>query len=206
MCHESTITNPWRMGMFREYPADWDDIRRAIYRRDDYTCQHCQTVVGPFHCHHKNSHGSDDPSNLITLCESCHKALHPHMQDKQTAFFRNDWDERTIVFGGQSYSIRGQRLFNEFNILVCVAETQRIAATLSGRSERTPLIENLATPASRSDIPDIPIGQPEIPQSPRSGAESDSPSVDPSVSVGCAVIALIGLAAWLILLISAMLR
>lgn len=46
---------------------------RAIFDRDDWTCQHCGT-----HCNLTVDHivprskgGTDDPSNLQTLCGSC---------------------------------------------------------------------------------------------------------------------------------------
>lgn len=63
-----------------EYPADWDDRRRRVYKRDDYTCQACGRRGGPYgdvelHADHvipKSEGGSHDESNLQTLCRRCH--------------------------------------------------------------------------------------------------------------------------------------
>ena len=72
----------WREG----YPDDWDQRRKAIYKRDGYACQNCGRRGGPtgtaeLHCHHivpKSKGGSHHPSNLITLCWKCHNAQHDH--------------------------------------------------------------------------------------------------------------------------------
>jgi hypothetical protein len=72
-----------------EYPPDWDERRRAVYRRDDYTCQNCGVQSGPdasgngvpLHAHHvvpKSKGGSNRLENLQTLCESCHNRAHDH--------------------------------------------------------------------------------------------------------------------------------
>ena len=59
----------------------FENTKAMILNRDDYTCQRC-------HGKHKDSHlevhhivfrsqgGSDESENLITLCHTCHKALH----------------------------------------------------------------------------------------------------------------------------------
>ena len=67
---------------FPEYPSDWDEIRRTVLRRDGGRCQECGTRQHPLHVHHIVSlsrGGSDDPSNLVTLCEDCHSQYHSHM-------------------------------------------------------------------------------------------------------------------------------
>lgn len=81
--------NPaWKGGVAKwEYSHDWKKIARAIRKRDNYTCQKCET---PFpksskllHVHHldgKKFNNSD--SNLITLCASCH----PKGKRKEKAF------------------------------------------------------------------------------------------------------------------------
>lgn len=68
------------------YPDDWDSQRRAVYERDKYTCQRCGAKGGPrgdteLHAHHEtpiSDGGSHAPSNLTTLCKSCHEAVHGH--------------------------------------------------------------------------------------------------------------------------------
>jgi hypothetical protein len=67
---------------FPEYPSDWEDIRRRVVSRDGGRCQECGTSRHPLHVHHIESlsqGGSDDPSNLVTLCEDCHSRYHSHM-------------------------------------------------------------------------------------------------------------------------------
>lgn len=49
--------------------------------RDGYTCQLCGDKDKEFHCHHiiPVSIAPDkieDPTNLITLCQSCHNKAH----------------------------------------------------------------------------------------------------------------------------------
>lgn len=65
-------------------PADWDSRRRAVYRRDNYRCQNCGVGGGyqgdaELHAHHivpRHSGGSNEVSNLKTLCNDCHAAIH----------------------------------------------------------------------------------------------------------------------------------
>jgi len=54
--------------------------RHRAIERDGWTCQmpHCRSN-GPFHEHHRrfrSAGGSEDPSNLVTLCAPCHAMLH----------------------------------------------------------------------------------------------------------------------------------
>lgn len=70
--------------MAREYPSNWDTVRREVYHRDDYQCQDCRTKGGPdddteLHVHHVvplSQGGLNKRSNLKTLCEKCHKVAH----------------------------------------------------------------------------------------------------------------------------------
>lgn len=50
----------------------------SVHERDGWKCRVCKTRQN-LHCHHIKfrSHQGDDASyNLITLCNSCHDALH----------------------------------------------------------------------------------------------------------------------------------
>lgn len=62
------------------YPASWSKLRFYIYKRDNYTCQHCgRTCLTKPHCHHVRplgGGGTNHSSNLITLCERCHSEIH----------------------------------------------------------------------------------------------------------------------------------
>ena len=47
--------------------------------RDEYTCQHCKVTKTQLHVHHiiyRSKGGSNDETNLITLCKTCHEAVH----------------------------------------------------------------------------------------------------------------------------------
>lgn len=56
----------------------WDTIRRKVLKRDEYRCQLNYSHTGPLHVHHKTYEriGKERLSDLITLCESCHKMVH----------------------------------------------------------------------------------------------------------------------------------
>jgi 5-methylcytosine-specific restriction endonuclease McrA len=59
--------------------AGWTNIRVRILERDGYSCRICHRdgVEAKLNVHHKdwirthNKHG-----NLVTLCQSCHHAVH----------------------------------------------------------------------------------------------------------------------------------
>jgi hypothetical protein len=64
-----------------------DPVRGAVLRRDDYHCQNCdwsQSLWNPsdprhLELHHREHHvrgGSNEPENLITLCNVCHDDVH----------------------------------------------------------------------------------------------------------------------------------
>jgi hypothetical protein len=69
-----------------QYPENWDEIRRDVYQRDGYECQTCGAQGGQagnteLHAHHKtpiSEGGSNEMSNLVTLCKSCHNNQHDH--------------------------------------------------------------------------------------------------------------------------------
>jgi hypothetical protein len=55
--------------------VEWKILRKQMYKRDGWKCVLC-AKVGPIQCHHilpVRHGGTDDPSNLATLCPSCHK-------------------------------------------------------------------------------------------------------------------------------------
>ena len=64
------------------YPEDWSELRQAALARDNYRCGNCGSTVGLM-VHHivpLSKGGANSLSNLRTLCEDCHKKLHPHMR------------------------------------------------------------------------------------------------------------------------------
>ena len=59
------------------YSEDWDDIRAQVYRRDGYRCVMCGKK-GRLHAHHivpVRISKNNSLSNLVSVCESCHKKL-----------------------------------------------------------------------------------------------------------------------------------
>lgn len=56
------------------------NVREYVLFRDGHKCSHCKgkSKDPVLNVHHLESRktGGDSPSNLITLCESCHKAFH----------------------------------------------------------------------------------------------------------------------------------
>lgn len=70
--------------MGRSLPDDWESRRRDVISRDNYTCQNCGRTGGPLgatelHVHHivpKAKGGTHRLSNLKTVCNECHKAIH----------------------------------------------------------------------------------------------------------------------------------
>lgn len=54
------------------------DLREEILKRDGYTCQECgsRENLQIHHIKYRSKGGSDDPENLVTLCELCHYRKH----------------------------------------------------------------------------------------------------------------------------------
>ena len=72
------------------------NIREYVLWRDGHTCHHCHGKSGDkiLNVHHLESRktGGNSPSNLITLCETCHKAYHRgefELKVKHGASFRD---------------------------------------------------------------------------------------------------------------------
>ncbi len=80
--------------MSSDYPSDWNSRRKRVYKRDDYTCKNCGIKGGPYgnaelHAHHvvpKSRGGTHDVSNLISLCNQCHKTVHSKNAQAPTAY------------------------------------------------------------------------------------------------------------------------
>lgn len=75
---------PWNKGLRQEKYRDkhggveYTKWRKAIYERDEYTCQNCKKVGGKLQAHHIKSWKQYpelrlEINNGITLCEECHK-------------------------------------------------------------------------------------------------------------------------------------
>lgn len=59
----------------------FENTKAMVLNRDNYTCQYCRgkhkdSRLEVHHIIFRSNGGSDDQENLITLCHTCHKALH----------------------------------------------------------------------------------------------------------------------------------
>ena len=57
----------------------FENVKQYVLTRDKRTCQHCGKIETRLEVHHikfRSQGGTDNPSNLITLCSKCHKDLH----------------------------------------------------------------------------------------------------------------------------------
>lgn len=67
----------WKGGIsFKSYSINWtDDLKRAIRKRDHYTCRLCGKEPA-ISCHHIDYDKKNcNPNNLITLCISCNSKV-----------------------------------------------------------------------------------------------------------------------------------
>ena len=72
-----------------DYPDNWRELADSIKDRDGRRCAICRTKAGQLNAHHIEGRTTDDPANLITLCETCHLRLaHGRGKRKRPARFR----------------------------------------------------------------------------------------------------------------------
>lgn len=53
----------------------WRRIKQQVHERDEWTCKHCGVVTMQLECDHiinQAEGGTDDLSNLQSLCKPCH--------------------------------------------------------------------------------------------------------------------------------------
>jgi ATP-dependent DNA helicase RecQ len=92
-------------------PANWEDLRRQVLRRDGNRCVTCG-AVGPkvsLHVHHihpKYFGGSHELANLITLCDLCHSSRHISFQ---VSMGRRAIERTTVALQNLVRSLSGNR-------------------------------------------------------------------------------------------------
>lgn len=70
--------------------------RDIVLKRDGYICRECGAAcrredADVHHLIPRSLGGSDDPANLVTLCDGCHAAFHPNLQAKLSRRFLERW-------------------------------------------------------------------------------------------------------------------
>ncbi|WP_135855197.1 HNH endonuclease [Halorussus salinus] len=81
----------------------WEKKRKEVLNRDDFICQECKRTGGPagevqLHVDHvtpKSAGGTDETSNLRTLCKECH--LEKHGSTPRSSFQTDDEIARAVV-------------------------------------------------------------------------------------------------------------
>ena len=72
---------------FPEYPDNWDEITAEVKQRDGHQCVDCGATGVVLQAHHIRSlsrGGTNQLSNLKSVCEKCHARYHPHMDAPPT--------------------------------------------------------------------------------------------------------------------------
>ncbi len=61
-------------------PESYRKLCRQVLKRDGWRCQNCGrlTNLQAHHVQPRSALGADTEGNLITLCASCHQAIHLH--------------------------------------------------------------------------------------------------------------------------------
>lgn len=77
----------------------WEEVRKVVLARDNNRCVSCGEVCqrGEADIHHlipRSFGGTDEPSNLVTLCDGCHGAHHPNLQASLSRRFIERWAMR----------------------------------------------------------------------------------------------------------------
>ncbi len=85
------------------YDSNYAEWRKAVYERDDYTCQECGKKEVYLNAHHIRpwSLFPDDRyevDNGVTLCQKCHKKVHERKSHKflDLGYGRNKPIPRTV--------------------------------------------------------------------------------------------------------------
>jgi ATP-dependent DNA helicase RecQ len=83
----------------RGLSPDWVTVRETILKRDNYRCVECgipctHSEADIHHLLPRSVGGSDEPSNLVTLCDGCHAAHHPQLAGHLARRMMEKWAVR----------------------------------------------------------------------------------------------------------------
>lgn len=79
---ESTSTTPYtpKYSSKQDYlqSSAWQSRRKAVLKRDSYTCQKCGIIDVPLEVHHLHyANFTEEPlEDLVSLCRTCHQSIH----------------------------------------------------------------------------------------------------------------------------------
>lgn len=111
--------------ILRRNLEQWGALRELVWMRDNRCCRDCNKDLREdvYHCHHRQPEskgGPGKPSNLVTLCESCHGERHGHkllVPSGATGNSRGDETRRRALRIMQdSPDISGARLGQRLNL------------------------------------------------------------------------------------------
>ena len=82
---------------------DWKTARQSVLVRDNHRCVECATVCASDEAdvHHlipRSAGGTDQPSNLVTLCDGCHAAHHPKLAGRLARRTLEKWAVRLALW------------------------------------------------------------------------------------------------------------
>jgi len=101
----------WKGGISRAYKygyhsSEYKQWHNEVFKRDDYTCQICNTRGGYLHAHHIKGFSQYPDlrfivSNGITLCKNCHMEVHSKLcvsqNKKKTYLNQNAMEDRKKI-------------------------------------------------------------------------------------------------------------
>ena len=87
----------------RARSPDWGTVRETVLKRDNYKCVECGTpsAANEADVHHllpRSAGGTDEPSNLVTLCDGCHAAHHPKLAGRLARRVMEKWAVRLALW------------------------------------------------------------------------------------------------------------
>ena len=112
----------------------FENTKAMVLNRDNYTCQYCKgkhkdNKLEVHHIVYRSQGGSDEESNLITLCHTCHKDLH----DGKITIKLSGKKKGTLKYATQMNSIRCHLLKtypNAIETFGCVTKANRLSISI----------------------------------------------------------------------------
>src|SRR5687768_2825611 len=85
------------------HSPDWTKVREGVLLRDNHQCVECgvQCREADADVHHllpRSAGGTDEPSNLVTLCDGCHAAHHPKLAGRLARRVMERWAVRLALW------------------------------------------------------------------------------------------------------------